>query len=342
MALLWIDGFEGYGVTGTQSGLDSRYIVSNTTYYSIFAGRNSGYCVGYNNDGSATITTPILYTNTSTKSTNSTLIAGYAFKLADSTGYSMIQFNDNAVNGVSITISGSTNIILTLKVAGSTVSTFTGPAITFGFWYYIELKTYCDNTAGTIEVRVNGTTVISLTSYDTKIGVDNWFNNVTLQQYHSYTDDLYICDGSGTTANDFQGVCKVFALYPVADTTTIEWTPSAGLTHYNLVDENPAATADYISATTQNKTDSYTYPALASTGQIIGLQIATRTKLASGTSIIIETPINSNSLTDVGADLRGLSTSYLDYRRVCEIDPNTEQSWTASSIAAAHFGIRIM
>jgi hypothetical protein len=142
--------------------------------------------------------------------------------------------------------------------------------------------------------------------------------------------------------NDFQGVCRIVGLLPNADTTTIEWIPSTGLTHYNLIDENPANTTDYVSNATQDQIDLYTYPALVDADAILGLQIDTQVKIAVGSSVIIESPIISNGITELGPDSTVISTNFIDVRRISTTDPNTGLSWVTSNLSAAQIGIRMM
>lgn len=340
MALLWIDGFEGYGTTGTTSGVSSRYAVTAQTRYSVIVpGRITGYAIGQTTT-SATIsfTTPDI-------TTNPTLIAGGAFSINSTTYYGGIVLYDNATAGVTVQINATApNSTITVKVGNTTVATYTGFLISLNVWYYLEVKVFCHASSGTIEVRLDGVTLGTLTGIDTQTGVDPYYNRVQFY-YYSYAaiDDVYVCDGSGSSLNDFQGACKVLGLFPNADTTTIQWTPSTGTTHYNLVDENPANGAtDYVSTSTQANTDLFTYPSLIGSGTILGLQVATTVALPSGTSAILEAPIYSNDVLELGPDTTITSASYIDVRHISTTDPNTSQPWTISGLAAAKIGVRMM
>ena len=60
--------------------------------------------------------------------------------------------------------------------AGATGST----PLNAGVWYYVELKYLCDNSAGIIEVHVNGSVEFNLTSFDSQITTSDAYLSLTL------------------------------------------------------------------------------------------------------------------------------------------------------------------
>lgn len=329
MALLWIDGFEGYGGVGTASGVAARGYAYVGNSPNIAAGRLYGYCYWCNITYNINLTTPIL-------TTDGTLIAG----MAVNTAASGMAFYYNRTQGPNISL---TSTSLVTKLGGTTLDTNTSFTLSSP-WYYVEMKCVCHPTNGSIEVRINGVTITSLTGINTQTGTEAYYNIVkTYGGSTTRIDDFYVCDSTGTTCNDFLGVCKIAAIFPNSDTSTVQWTPSTGITHYNLVDENPANSAtDYVSSSTQAEVDMYGYPSLVGDSTILGIQISTQAIIASGSSVLIETPILSNSITEVDDGVQLSSTSYVDRRRISTIDPGTGTAWTVSSLAAAKIGIKVM
>jgi hypothetical protein len=331
MALLWIDGFEGYGGTGGVAAalIYARGYTTVGGSPNIAIGRLYGYSLYCNISNGNTLITPIL-------TTDSTLISGIAFQVGSGIG---LQFYYNGVQGPNILI---TSTSLTTKLGGTTLDTNTSFTLS-NPWYYIEMKCICHPTNGSIEVRINGTTITLITDINTQTGTEAYYNIVRVTGGSTARiDDFYICDGSGDTANDLLGVCKIAAIFPNSDTETIQWTPSTGTTHYNLVDENPANSTDYVSSGTQTQTDLYGYPSLTGDSTILGLQINTQVSVQSGSSVLIESPILSNGVTDVGDDIQTSGAGYVDIRRTSTVDPGTGEAWTVDTLAAAKIGLRVM
>jgi hypothetical protein len=298
-------------------------------------GRTGGYCA--RQSVGKTLTTPILTTK------HPTLIVGHAISFQNNSGsYASIIFRDNGVTGVRVTFNYLASNI-EVYVGSELVDTVT---LTNSFehdvWYYFEAKVYCHDTNGTIEVRINETTIISLTDINTKVGTDSYYNVIRFDFYYIYIDDMYICDGSGTAVNDFQGVCRIIGLFPDADTDTVEWTPNSGSIHYNRINENPDTTTTYLSSASQNLTDLFSYPSLTGINNIAGIQIATKGNNDAGTCAILQMPIISNEITDVGVNQQIIGTSYIEVQRISMTDPNTDLPWTIDGLAAAYLGIRMM
>jgi hypothetical protein len=340
MALLWIDGFEGYGAPGSISAslVSVRGYTNVSSSIFITVGNMLGYGLRnnyYYGSPGAAFTTPAL-------TTNSTLISGCSF-LFYGNNIASINFYDGATLGINATLSPTAPSSLTIKLGSSTIATYSSFTMRYNEWYYLELKVFCHPTSGTVEARIDGVTVISLTGINTQAGANTYHNKVCLigAQYNQF-DDFYICDGSGTTVNDFQGICKIIGLLPSADTGTIQWTPSSGTTHYNLVDSNPANTSDYVYSSTQTNIDLFTYPDLIGTGTIVGFQLNTQAMLSDGTSIILQTPVVSSGSTDLGADYTLTSGTYADFKHISTTDPHTGSAWTIDGLNAAQIGVKVM
>ena len=338
MALIWIDGFEGYGTSGSvaNASLQYRYPDSSASNLYIAAGRVSGYCWN-----SAYINWSFI---TPALTIDPTLIVGCAFYFLQTYAFGAISFVDNATAGINVTFNPTVPSTVVLKRGSTTLSTTTlASTLLTNTWYYVEVKSFCHDTSGAVEVRINGATVVSISGIDTKNGADAFCDRVRIYLEYGYIDDYYICDGTGTSLNNFQGVCNVVGIFPKADTATVQWAPSTGSTHYNLVDENPPnAATDYVSTSTQANTDLYEYPTLVGSGTILGLQVNSTVALSAGVSIVFEAPIVSNGVTELGPDTVLSSSSYGDVRHISTIDPNTGQPWTIAGLGSALIGVRVM
>lgn len=104
-----------------------------------------------------------------------------------------------------------------------------------GTWNYVETKINFDAVNGSVDIKVNESFVLTASGISTTIsGNDKGINSlamhsnngilVTPEEYvYSYIDDLYVCNVSGTTNNDFLGVCLVDVAYPSASGTNNDY-----------------------------------------------------------------------------------------------------------------------
>jgi len=325
--LIWADGFEGYGSSSYNAGFRG-YLVAQVSY--AVSGRTTGYGIGRYGVTNSSITTPSI-------TTSNTLIIGVAWMYRAYDNGGIIGFVGTITEGITIVLSST---LITVNLDGVTIGTYNLSPIP-SVWYYIEVKVVCDDTVGSVEIHVNGTSVYTLSNINTA-NANTFYNKASLtipENHGAWFDDFYVCDDSGETQNDFLGPLHIVAVFPDADTATKEWTPSTGVTHYNLIDENPYSTSDYISTTTPGATDLFEYPSLVGTGAIIGIQINT-TMVITGTGVVIKTPIVSNGVVDEDAGVNMSNTTDLDVRRISITDPNTGSAWTISGLAAAQIGVK--
>jgi hypothetical protein len=340
MALLWIDGFEGYGVTGTTNiFFGSRgYTFGGSGGARIVTGRIGGYAAAiYNSIGY--MQTKIFTT------TDPTLIVGCALRWQSAAnGSHTLSFYSSGTLGINASLYSDSVDGLVIKLGADVIST-TPLALLNDTWYYVEMKVKCDSTVGTVEIRINNTSVLSLTGINTKAGANAYHNcfrwlptNVTNDQI----DDLYICDGSDSTQNDFLGICHIVGLFPTGDTATVQWGCSTGTSHFALVDENPISTADYVASVTSGSVDLYTYPTLTGSGSIVAVQVSSAALIYSGSSVILQSPIVSNSVTDYGPDNQITSGTVAEVQHISLTDPNTGEAWTVSGLGAASIGIKVV
>lgn len=340
MALLWIEGFEGFGTsTGVAPSptdmLSRKYTVANESRMDIETGRDGvGYCleIYYNAD----------YIQSPNLTTNATCVLGVAIKVESLTAENpLFTLYDGITKGVGVHIEtdGTLSIYRGLTLLGTSTN-----ALSVGIWYYLELKVFTNNVSGTAELKVNGASWLSLTSQDTQAGSNAYhtaFRLGILNYAYVSFDDLYFLDASGTINNDFLGNQKVLALDPSAAGDDTDWTPSAG-SNYQCVDDGALLDEDttYNETSTSTDQDLYNYENLpADVNTVNGVQINTEVKVTAG-SMDIENVIKTGTTTDVGTAETITSTTYVSSHRVEELDPDTAAAWTPSGVDGAQFGIK--
>jgi len=340
MSLLWIDGFETYTTsagTNITTILGARYTTSGTITSA--ASSYGGLCV---------TSAPNAYLQTPALTTNATLAAGFRFMGTAVVGMgaaSIVQFYDGSTLGFDVQWNPYSQELSVYR-GGTLLGTTSGAGITTGVWYHIDVQVLCSATVGTVTVQVAGVTVLALTGQNTKAGSDSFHNMVRFCLGNwglaTYFDAVYVLDGNGTVNNSILGPCNIVAALLPAGDSSVQWSTSAGTTHYSLVDEVPPdGDMTWVSSATSGQLDLFTYtsPAYPS-ATILGIQLTTTCRVTDANTFGLYAVVYSGSEND-GTPQTISSTTYADYRRIVETDPNTGAAWTIAGLSAAKFGVKV-
>lgn len=336
MSLVWMDGFEGYGNTSANPGayLARRYAVSDTTYFSIVAGRTGGYAVKSVSGG--------YYLQTPALTTNSTLIASFAYRtdyaLPQPT-YAIVALCDGEVIGTFLQLTSTGDIQVVCN--GAVLATTSALGIAVGTWYFIEFKCVC-GSSGSFELRVNGTTVAS-GSGNTQAGTHAYHDRVRFcggADANPCTDDFFVLDGAGTTQNNFLGDSKIVAILPSTDAGPNAWT-ATGTPHAGQVSENPPDDdSTYVQDGASGDKELWNYSQLSGLGTVQGIQISTDARLTDVGSIGLKTLAKSAGVESDDAGQAVTGVTYSTFTRIMATDPSGNP-WTEATLNAAQFGVEI-
>lgn len=297
---------------------------------------------------------------------DATCITGFAFRTsaAPAAKFPICSIYDGLASAEQVTLVLNTDMTLALyRGAGNgTLLGTTSQALSVNAYHYIELKVTISDAAGAYEIRLDGVSRLSASSVDTQATANASWNNVR----YGYSaqcatasnssligaggggsnwdyDDLYVCDGSGGSLDDFLGDLKIYAVLPNADGGNNDFTLSTGVTHSTLVDDStPNDDTDYVSSSTVGHRDSWNFTNLPSTvGTIVAVQVNLQArKDDAGTRKIVEVVRISSTNYD-GATEATLTTGYLDHYFVLPTNPATTAAWTKSDVDGAEFGVKI-
>jgi len=219
MAIIWADNFQAYGSTA--------YI--NDGIYSEAEG-------DIQDDPDPNISTDVLsFNNFSVDEEVRFALPGGAIATGGvsmkvylpalpTSGYSdILSFRDIANSkhiSIGIGTTGEISAFLGNTSSGTLLGTTATPVVTAAAWHHIETKVTIDNSAGAVEVRVNGVPRLTLSSIDTQATANasyaqiGFANNTSASQYQRAFDmkDLVVWDTTGTENNDFLGSVSVFNL----------------------------------------------------------------------------------------------------------------------------------
>jgi len=349
MALLWIEGFEGMGASGAEvtpnTMFNQKYTSDAQATLNIATGRDGvNACLYWDAQGHVVMTPPL--TN------NVTTITGFAYKSGNlTTNHPICTFRHysgagSAISYISLEL-WQIGDELEVNRGNSSINVTTTNVLQADTWQYIEMKVLCADSGGTVEVKVDGTTVISEASVDTaySTGATSYpvvgFRNLSNPSTSFYIDDWYVCDGSGSTHNDFLGDCKVFTLFPNGDASG-NMTANSGSDEYAMVNSTTQNTSNYIKDTTSGDRCVFEYETLGYTpNTILGVQVTTEAALSGNLTKGIKTLSQNASGT---VNTHTAFPILQDASAVTHIAPvNADgDAWTKALLDTARFGVEVV
>lgn len=351
MALLHLDGFDVYGVSADLNG--TPYILGdNNSLLEVGTGRGGGNAIRRINNDSDHIGPAI---NVSISAGNDYIVgfANFANAAANPGRIVVLQTytgtpgdNNNEAGGLTIEPDGS---IMYRRgrvrdSAGSNTVAQSAPNVYVrGAWNYIEARiTHSNGATGNVIVRVNGVEVINVSSVQTSehsgtvLQTLRWGvrgQNTGTNSRH-LTDDLYVCDTTGTINNDFLGDLRVVKLEPNADTAQADFALSSGANGFSLLTSPQDGDGGYIESNVVGAISEFDFEDIPFTPSLIaGIALYSVSKKV-GTGIAeVRADINSNSVIEQGTPLAQVE-SYAPRFDVFGEDPDGNIAWTEAKVNA--------
>jgi hypothetical protein len=336
MALLAMNGFEDYGDSTDMEADDYVHINGPMT---LGTGRIAGQSLiidSFGDDWWQTLTTP----------SGSTWFVGFGIKFntaPSSSSAFVYTYNTSGTEEIRIyiTTSGTIQVRRVSTILGTTVGT-----VSTGAWNHMVLKVFQDNATGTVELWLNGTKELDLTSQDTLASVAS----IATFQFAAVSasvpmevDDFYFGDTTGTDMTDEQGDCQIEMLTPDANGTTNNFTASPAVSNYLNVDDGATPDDD----TTYNHSSTATHKELYTCSNIVGnvdtihaVQVRAYARKEDAGNRLINL-ICRNSTTEVDSGQKGLTTTYGYKSHIYENDPDGGGNWTEADVNAIEVGLEI-
>lgn len=339
MALLWCDGFDHYGVTANMTE-------------GAWAAVGAGTSVSTANP--RTGTSHLRYTGGALSSTRRVLggakttvgIGGaffYSNLPASNNDHAIFQFRD-AANAIQVTVAlQSTGTISIIRggLAGTELGVSASPVVVAGAYQHIEAMVFFSQTVGTVEVRVNGVTVISLVGQDTVASSLVECSQVTVSGKDTPgtltitvdTDDLFCYDDTGSFANTFIGDRRVLTLFPNADTTEADWAITGSGTGFGAINQaTPDGDTTYIAADDTADVSEFDYQDLPAGVSAVTAVVAVNMsrKTEAGAANLQVSAVQGVSATP-GTD-RPVTEVYTYWQDVFHTDPDSAAPFTAAEV----------
>lgn len=212
-------------------------------------------------------------------------------------------------------------------------------------WQHIEFKVKIHPSTGSVEIRVNGVTVLSIVAADTG---SSTANNLTLmrnasaffQPFQAYFDDMYAWDTNGSYNNDFVGDKRVGLFLLNDDTAQADWDVVGAATGYGTMTEIPPD-----DDTTYIETQQTGFVSVFEIENIVGdigvisaaQAVSMQRKTVAGACNTQISLVSGISVAE-GAD-RPVTENWTYYSDVYEEDPSTAAPWTKTGLSNAQVKI---
>lgn len=343
MSLLFVDSFDHYASGDFLSKWTS--IVSTAPTISSGNGRNGTNCLRNTTVGSGG-----RQSHKTVGGTSDTLIIGFAMRQANLPVVgqrTFLELRENSTSHINVRLetSGLISVYRSTTLLGTSSAGFTANT-----YAYFEIKAKVHNTTGTVDVKLNETSVLSLSGIDTQNGGTGFLNAFFLSTEMSSGsdtagqnidwDDLYVCDSAGSVNNTFLGDVRITCLTPSGAGNSAQFTPSTGSNYQNVDDSTPDGDATYNSSATVGNKDTFAFTDPAAGGTIKGLQFASYAKKSDAGSRSLA-HVTRHSGTDYDEATVALGTAYAFVMQIQELNPGTAAAWTVSDLSNAEFGYKV-
>lgn len=317
--VVFCDGFGHYAVADmSKKGWSAGGAVSILSGQ----GRSSGFCVRFSSGAT---------TATLTLAPMPTVYVEFGFRQSVFGTVNFMQLQDTGTTHVDLRTATGGELQITRN--GTPLAITSGLGLAINTWYHVGLQVTIHDTAGSVELRVNGVNAASASPADTRNGANASVNQVRLNGAGSVTTD--ICDFVVST-DAFCGDCAVRAVYPQGAGHYSQWTPSAG-PGWQCVDEaSMNSDTDYVSSDSAGQRNSYDFTALPA-GVVRAVQHVTALRKDDAGSRTVKQFARTGG-TDHDGSAVTVTDTYLMQRRMMAVNPSTGTDWTAAQVDAAEFG----
>ncbi len=250
-------------------------------------------------------------------------------------------------------VSGNDQIYVNLKTDGALqLSYFDGSgetnigsasaALTLDTWYLIEVKgtSLATASSATVELKINGSIIATGTGLTVSGAFRANSGEVCLGNVNSaetidvYYDDLVVDSAA------YPGASLIQVLKPRAAGAAAGWTLGTGSTFAEVKEVPNDGDTTYISSSVLGDASSFAMDS-TTTGGISGTVAAVKTvaflrDLTATASVKVRCRNGSTNNDTTGVTL---TTSYLPYSRIDELDPNTGAAWTTGGVDTMEGGV---
>jgi hypothetical protein len=216
--------------------------------------------------------------------------------------------------------------------------------------YRVEMRTVIADTGGLIDVRVDGTSVASVSNVDTRNAGSGIVDRVQiLGMTHASNlgatifDNLTVNNTTGAAPTSWPGARRIETIFPNGD-DSVQWTPSQGSLNYDLVNDATPDLLTWVQSNTVGQVDRYDLQDLSGTPTAIdAVQLVTRAGRSDTGARTMRGFIRSGTTTANGATFTPVATPSGQYvRDTWHADPDTSAAWDAAGVNALQAGVEVV
>jgi len=221
----------------------------------------------------------------------------------------------------------------------------TSAVIAINTWYWIALRAVINDTTGAVDVRVNNTSVLALTSQDTRNGGTGIIDNLQLLSVSASNtdwDNAVILDTTGSAPLNAIPTeeWRIDQRTATGAGNSTQFTPSTGSNWQNVDDATQDGDSTYNSSSTAGHVDLFAIQDF-DPGAVRAVQVCMVARRDDAGPREIREKCRSASA-DYNGTTQTVTSAYVVYRQIRETDPATAAAWTASNLNAAEFGYELV
>ncbi|NLD44138.1 MAG: hypothetical protein GX657_11665 [Chloroflexi bacterium] len=213
-------------------------------------------------------------------------------------------------------------------------------------WVCLEIHVLIHDANGVVEVKVDGTEVISFTGNTRNTATSQitalviGANSTGGEMLFAYFDDFVVNDTSGTVNNSWPGRGGIYPAVPVGLGAYAEFTPLAGANWENVAEIPPDDDTSYVESNVYEHQDLYVTGGIAPPdGTITAVQLCHRAKLADVGIGNLRPLVRHGGVDYVGPD-KAVDASYRGIRHIMERAPD-DSAWSVAKVNGLQIGQQV-
>lgn len=220
-------------------------------------------------------------------------------------------------------------------------------------WFHAEVKAEIDNTAGSVEVRINTVPVIQLTSADTQATSHAYFDSawIGVLQPSGQTgtingslDDLFVNDTTGAQNNTWLGNVRVKTQFMIANGATNNFTiggSAPAATNWQSVNNINLDDTEYVYDSTVGDIDLYTPDPNLNSPLVHSLQVRMGLRQDDATQRVGRAQLRIGTTVYPGVVDQYTNQTYTFYKERFELNPATAVAFTGADVNGLQAGVKV-